>query len=139
MIIELLIRSVLIFISCVVLQIMISQMPFNLTKYLGDAHLPLIMALSPILISRIPIFGTTNILKKGISPFISSMILIGLGFGYTLLNKEVSLEATGEYNFKKFKVKTEFLILLSLVIVTEFLIQISFMQTQKSKVTNKTK
>tara|TARA_B100001094_G_C18010983_1_gene710083 strand:- start:551 stop:967 length:417 start_codon:yes stop_codon:yes gene_type:complete len=137
--IELGIRSILLFVSCVVLQMLFSQIPYNLTKKLGDAHLPVIMALSPILISRIPIFGTQNILKKGISPFISSIILIGLGFGYTLLSKEISLEANGGYKIKEFEVKTEFLILLSLVIGTELLIQISFQQSKKQGLVNKLK
>tara|TARA_B100001094_G_scaffold280655_1_gene291604 strand:+ start:5591 stop:6103 length:513 start_codon:yes stop_codon:yes gene_type:complete len=44
---------------------------------------PIVMALVPIILARLPIFGTRKLAEGAMNPLLSSMLLLGLAFGTT--------------------------------------------------------
>ena len=135
----LVIRNLVILFASLFIHMTLHNIPYlKITQSLFA--LPVIILLTPIVISRLPIMGTTNLMKSGIMPLFSSVLLVGLAFGYTLLMDIVKKHQNDPlhkilkpYSVGSFTFQGEVIFILSAVVLTELLIQFSILKYSNKK------
>lgn len=114
---------------------------FGLSKQL---QYPLIIAFTPYLISKLPLLGTKDLMTKGVQPLVSMTFFLLCTIVVQYVVKEISqnkqMDILSKYIKDKeplrisgFEIKRDFIVILAVVLSSEFLFQEIVAQKEANK------
>ena len=128
---KLLIRSIIICIACLAVQISTSR----LTKMIVSKEIlyPAIIAFTPYIASFIPLLGMSDLLKLGIQPLFATLLLFGVSFGVQFGLEQIKNSKQtdslsmfikqGTINLKYVDVDRQYITVLIITLFLELLVQ----------------
>jgi hypothetical protein len=131
---KLLVRSLIICLSCLAVQISTSR----LTKALISKELlyPAIIAFTPFLASFIPLLGMSDLVKSGMQPLIATLLLFGISFGVQFGLEQIKNSKQtdslslfikqGTINLEYVDVDRQYITILIITLLLELLIQYAY-------------
>ena len=138
---KLLIRTVIICIACLAVQISTSKLTTSLIS--KEFLYPAIIALTPFITSFFPLLGMSDLLKSGMQPLMATLLLFGISFGIQFglehikkSNQTDSLALfikQGTINLKYVDVDRQYITVLIITLLLELMIQYAYGKHATSK------
>jgi hypothetical protein len=124
-------------VSFIIIFALLTHALFNVSPSFGlskQIQYPLIIALTPYLISKLPLLGTKDLMMKGIQPLVSMTFFIICTIIVQYIVKEISQNSQLDFlsiyikdkkplRIEGFEIKRDFIVVLIVVMISEFIFQ----------------
>jgi hypothetical protein len=124
-------------VSFIIIFALLTHALFNISPSFGlskQIQYPLIIGLTPYLISKLPLLGTKDLMIQGVQPLVSMTFLILCTIIIQYVVKEISQNSQMDFlsvyikdekplRIEGFEIKKDFIVVLFVVIISEFIFQ----------------
>ena len=129
---EMLLRSSLYMVTALMIHMIMNVTNPNLIN--NKIEIPLILIITPFVISKIPLLGTKSLMESGMQPLMATLVTVGISFMVYLMVKEIKDSKQGDplstflneseyFTIGGMKVNREFLVTITIVLIIEMGLQ----------------
>ena len=129
---DILLRTVIIFVMCVMLDMILKKVNVDQVVKNKELRTSAIIALAPLVATYVPLLGMNRLMNTGMQPIISTMILFTVSYVLQQVMRERLEENEEKDDLKLAKVDRPYLIILTSTLLVELLTQMMSASKKKS-------
>lgn len=129
---EMFLRSSLYMVTALMLHMIMNAANPDLIN--NKIEIPLILVITPFVISKIPLLGTKSLMESGMQPLMATLVTVAVSFMVYLMVKEIKaskqadplskfLNETDYFTIGGMKVNREFMVTITIVLIIEMGLQ----------------